>query len=80
MKKLLFALAISAFLFGCKSDDTENTDTPNDTTTVVLNDETSVENDTTTIVLTDEEVDVKSDEILKKSEDINNKLDDILNN
>ena len=80
MKKLLFALAITAFLFGCKSDDTDNTDTPNDTTTIVVTDKTVVENDTTTIVLSDEEVNVKSGEILKKSEDINNKLDEILNN
>ncbi len=80
MKKLLFALAISAFLFGCKSDDTDNTDTPNDTTTVVVTDETDVENDTTILELSEAEINVKSDEILKKSEDINTKLDDILNN
>ncbi len=80
MKKLLFALAISAFLFGCKSDDSDNTDIPNDTTKIVLDDETKVENETTAIVLTEEEINVKSDEILKKSEDINNQLDEILNN
>lgn len=73
MKKLLFALAIAAFLFGCKSDDTENADTPNDTTIVDVVDDAEV-------TFTIEEINVKSDEILKKSEEINDELDEILNN
>jgi len=80
MKKILFALIFTAFLFGCKSEDTDNTDTPNDTTTIVVTDKTNNETDTIEIVLSEEEADVKSDEILKKTEEINSKLDDILNN
>jgi|GEM_PF-2933939 uncharacterized protein YcfL len=79
MKNLLFALIFAAILFGCKSEN-ETKETPNDTTTIVVTDETKNANDSTAIVLTEEEINIKSDELLQQSDEINKKLDDILNN
>lgn len=78
MKKLLFALIIAVFFFGCKSDENDD-DIPGDTTEITPV-ETVVAEDTVEVVLTEEEFVVKSDEVLQKSEEIVKEIDEVLNN
>jgi hypothetical protein len=76
MKKLLLALIIPLFFFGCDPDETNDEkkdSTKTDTVSVEI-----VKSDTTEITLSEEEIKLKSEEALIKSEDMLKQLDEML--
>jgi PBP1b-binding outer membrane lipoprotein LpoB len=75
MKKLLILMLLAIFIIGCKSGDTDDTQT--DSTEVTNND--PIDTQTEEIVLTDEEFETKTDELLNKSEELNSKIDEVIN-